>query len=671
MKKIFYTLLIVLFLVPVITHAETKKLYDVFKEEAESGSGLVREYTGEHKDSFTEEGTKKIYHWYAESNDNANTILEKWNVLFGGFCWQAYRTTDTGGVKLIYNGLPSEEYKTIPLSQNDYTIVTNTGFEWNNVTKSWNISITDTQNKEISFKIPDGEGYNMIQKGTSTSSSGGTYAFYKDGTSVASSTNGGGMLLDLSYEFGQLTSSNIIKMTFSGSASEENPVTFQIKIVKKEETLSLVCNSSGRNQYIGGSIFNSEYASPAHLGYKYGEVYPHNNSSGTGWKYAPDVIYSNGYYTLTSKGSYGIETKNDISNDNLNNYHYTCGGSSSSCSSVRYVYTVTNNKAYYITLSNGKKVEDALEDMLTNSSNTTDSTIKEYIDTWYQNNMIDYTDRLEDTIFCNDRSISNLGGWNPDGGSTTSMNFLKLRNYERSNRDLNCENVTDQFSISNTKASLSYPIGMLTSPEVLLLNNELLTNTGGYYWLLSPAELNGYSVAQGTATENGRVIISYHNGYEYGIRPVVSLIPVIKVVSGDGSKTNPYVVDWIYSDIEIVDSEIGYIEVPTIENIKERTEVVFHIIPVDDLIEIKIIDEEGNEIEYESTSNENEYKFIMPSSNVTISPVYKDSDIPILPDIVNPETGNKLFCALIIVMILELITYLLLQKKKERMKSLS
>ena len=30
------------------------------------------------------------------------------NVLFAGFCWKIVRTTDTGGTKLIYNGIPSE-----------------------------------------------------------------------------------------------------------------------------------------------------------------------------------------------------------------------------------------------------------------------------------------------------------------------------------------------------------------------------------------------------------------------------------------------------------------------------------------------------------------------------------------------------------------------------------
>ena len=34
--------------------------------------------------------------------------------------------------------------------------------------------------------------------------------------------------------------------------------------------------------------------------------------------------------------------------------------------------------------------------------------MKTYIETWYENNMTAYTSYLEDTTYCNDRSILNL-----------------------------------------------------------------------------------------------------------------------------------------------------------------------------------------------------------------------------------------------------------------------
>ena len=41
------------------------------------------------------------------------------HVLFGGYCWRIIRTTDTGGIKIIYNGVPTED--------NQCTSVTGTG----------------------------------------------------------------------------------------------------------------------------------------------------------------------------------------------------------------------------------------------------------------------------------------------------------------------------------------------------------------------------------------------------------------------------------------------------------------------------------------------------------------------------------------------------------------
>ena len=80
-----------------------KTLYNVLAKEAETG-GLAKKYTGEHHDSFTDAPSKDIYHWYVKNDTEGTQILDKNNVIFAGHCWQMIRTTDTGGVKMIYNG---------------------------------------------------------------------------------------------------------------------------------------------------------------------------------------------------------------------------------------------------------------------------------------------------------------------------------------------------------------------------------------------------------------------------------------------------------------------------------------------------------------------------------------------------------------------------------------
>lgn len=79
------------------------RLYDVLKNEALTG-GLAAEYTGAHQDAVDGSGTKAIYHYYATTDEEGTSIQTKNNVLFGGYCWQMYRTTDMGGVRMIYNG---------------------------------------------------------------------------------------------------------------------------------------------------------------------------------------------------------------------------------------------------------------------------------------------------------------------------------------------------------------------------------------------------------------------------------------------------------------------------------------------------------------------------------------------------------------------------------------
>ena len=69
-KKVGLIILLLICINPVFVEAKSGYLYDVLKDEAESG-GLAKEYTGEHHDSFTEEPTHKIYHWFGNDYEEA------------------------------------------------------------------------------------------------------------------------------------------------------------------------------------------------------------------------------------------------------------------------------------------------------------------------------------------------------------------------------------------------------------------------------------------------------------------------------------------------------------------------------------------------------------------------------------------------------------------------
>ena len=179
-----------------------------------------------------------------------------------------------------------------------------------------------------------------------------------------------------------------------------------------------------------------------------------------------------------------------------------------------------------------------------NDVNKNDSTIKAYIDSWYENNLASYEDKLEDTVFCNDRSMSNesSNGWNPNGGSTSTT--LKFKNDSISNQSLVCANETDRFSMSNAKAKLKHPIGLLSVPELRLAGygSSHYFNNGQWVWHASPVSFDISGAGVGGVAADGWYYYSDVNNSE-GVRPSVSIKPGTSFSSGDGSYTSPFVIE--------------------------------------------------------------------------------------------------------------------------------
>ena len=114
---------------------------------------------------------------------------------------------------------------------------------------------------------------------------------------------------------------------------------------------------------------------------------------------------------------------------------------------------------------------------------------------------------------------------------------MKFNGNSLSYTTLECENLTDSFSKSNSSAKLKYSIGLLSYPERLL--NAKLGNESSY-WLLSASS---YSYSGGAVTINSS---SNPGGAPYytsfGVRPVITLKPGTKIEKGTGTYDNPYIV---------------------------------------------------------------------------------------------------------------------------------
>ena len=382
-----------------------------------------------------------------------------------------------------------------------------------------------------------------------------------DFSNISSDTNGKGIYIrsgtendtyPIYYYRGAVDNNNVLFANFCWKIVRTTE-TGGIKLIYNGVPSNGTCNNTGDSTSIGTSAFNLNTNSPAYVGYMYGTPYIYSAksmSSVTGtYYYGNDVTYSNGTYTLTNTITSNSWSSIYNTSNGIYNHHYTCLGTGNTCSSVYYIYFTNNSTAYYITLKDGKKVDDALSEMLDN--NTNNSTIKTVIDNWYSTNMTSYTSKLEDTVWCNDRSIYSNGGWDSNGGNSTSNLYFSAYNraYSTHSPSLTCSRDIDKFttSTSNGNGKLDYPVGLLTSDEIMLAGGKHITSnksfylyTGKVYWAGSPSYFNRTDASE-FDNSSGSLYVNFVNFSGPGVRPSVSLASGTEMI-GSGTGDDPYVV---------------------------------------------------------------------------------------------------------------------------------
>ena len=468
-------------------YKEDKSLYGTIKKRAKTDTTYLALYRGEGADTYD----NPVYYYKGNVQNN--------NVLFAGFCWKIVRTTETGGVKIVYNGVQK----------------------------------------------------NGSCNNTGTDSQIGTSAFNSSSNSPAYV----GYMHNTVYPYSSKTVIN--SRSFSGTKAYGDGATYASNKYTLTNAATLSVSSSNISTLVGKYTCNSSSTTGTCsslwyiVGYKGTTIYYYSLSGGAtdgttlankNYIFGSSFTYANGSYTLSDTVTLNSDTF--ITNKSkVDTHHYTCLSSGTTCSSIYYVYYINIGTPYYIILTGGKSVNDALNEMLyADDVNKNDSTIKAYIDSWYENNLASYEDRLEDTVFCNDRSMSNesSNGWNPNGGSTST--YLLFKNYNTGNQSLVCANETDRFSVNNPKAQLKHPIGLLSVPELSLAGygNSHYFNNGQWVWLTSPTDFDYRYAIVGMATYGDLSILGV-NGSK-GVRPSVSLKPNTEFTEGDGSFTNPFVI---------------------------------------------------------------------------------------------------------------------------------
>ena len=173
-------------------------------------------------------------------------------------------------------------------------------------------------------------------------------------------------------------------------------------------------------------------------------------------------------------------------------------------------------------------------------ANTNESTIKTYIDNWYSQNFDSKaTSKLEDTVFCNDRSTKAYDAktiGDPTNSSYGSLGYSTRPTFygaahrasywsNNPNPSLVCLNQNDKFTVDskNGNGKLTNPVGLLTLDEAIFAGfnttysnhndhkdttNYLYTNSN--YWTISPVMTDDTGYANlGLIESDGTVYHTY------------------------------------------------------------------------------------------------------------------------------------------------------------------
>ena len=349
-----------------------------------------------------------------------------------------------------------------------------------------------------------------------------------------------------------LTISNVQKNEFCQVYKKEEP-TLLSQILKDNPTRSTRSNNNnGTNDFATpltttttGTLFTSTESitgitdSPK-------EVYYFAGNTTKNW-----VKFANLYWRI-------IRTNHDGSIRLLyvGTSHDTTGGNIGTST-----FNTNSNSTKYVGYKYG---EDTSLDTIRN--NTTDSTIKTYIDTWYQNNLTNYTKYLSTSaVYCNDRSEGTGQTYNYTSSPSSKFNFAPYYRMDydtdgaAANPSYNCSDIRDAFSVDNTSAKLDYPVSLMTADEIAFaggvayqtmstpyawfISNSAGTKVSTSWWSLSPVRWYGSNARVWSwASDDACLDNGYVSGVNpaRGVRPALSLKSCIKYSTGNGTYNEPY-----------------------------------------------------------------------------------------------------------------------------------
>jgi len=343
---------------------------------------------------------------------------------------------------------------------------------------------------------------------------------------------------------------NILSNGYNDSATKYSQIgTSKYNEYWKKDNIQESTNSSISNDNAG-------------VGYMYGNrdgaVEVTTAESNDSSHYKTSTIYYGTEYTYdesTNQFSLSGEIKgvlgSDLTEDVVGLYTCRSDSSAGTCEILNRVTKISLNDTedyntiYYKYITYGTTTKEKTQ------TNINDSTMKEYLDTWYENHLKDteYEKYIADSYYCNDRSLSTE---NPSGFSQLGFGPEKTayKWYNNQKLSLTCEQQNDRFTVSDEvigNKNLKYPIGLINADEAYIAggnsaNNKYYLYTGNQYWTMSPFNYEGNHSTLIYVHTTGISIYNYFASSTYGVRPVINL-RANSLKLGSGTINDPWRVE--------------------------------------------------------------------------------------------------------------------------------
>ena len=350
----------------------------------------------------------------------------------------------------------------------------------------------------------------------------------------------------------------------SPTATLTNPITDAS--ASNEAVMSLTPDDYGISYYFRGNVRNN-FVSFANMCWRIVRI--------TGDGSIKLALYDYSSASCTNTGNdlafarYNGDTYKTKFNENMDDNAY-----------IGFMYGTPNSSTYAATHANINK-----------------STILQNLETWYKAKLTAYTDKLADTIWCNDKSTvkdvtgnifdSADGVLNKESQPSSGLGYQKevtaygsairnigveIRNNSQTygtGPSLICPKDNDggklsKFTVDDTvngNGNLDYKIGLLTADETVLAgaaifsvyyNNNYDKNsvtsylrsnaTIDWYWTLSPFAFNGGYARVWFSGVDGRLAVDKVDS-SYALRPIVSLKSATTISGGNGTASSPFVIN--------------------------------------------------------------------------------------------------------------------------------